>query len=552
MPLDQPPIVASPDAEGWLRRHEHPGGWIVAESPAQYKARHPERTAFYRLFETRFDNYLRSYEERFEPRAGPLRPVVARSVEQFLSCGRLQGGFARIRCPKCRAEHLLAFSCRTRNFCASCQAKRSVQFAEKLSADILASVPHRHWTFSLPRVLRGLFEREEERRAVGKRFFFCQQEAVETVVYLSEVQGKRKMPETGDLLRYALKLATGTGKTLVMALFVAWATLHKRKVSGSSLSANFLVLVPNLTVRDRVSGQPRGDGLDPAGEHNLYEAFEIVPPEYREEFHPNVRVRNWQGIPLEANREDWIGEGEMPIEEGRFIPQAVLRNMVNTVGSKAKPGEHVRCIVSVNMLSEGWDVKSVTHILGLRAFGSPLLTEQIIGRGLRRTNYDLLNQPLEERAEGSEETVDAFGIPFVGFPVEKRKRPKAGEWGRKPIWIEPDAKKQKFRVRVPNVRSWAVGVTESLADLLRVEDLPRIEINPRETPPDVQVRPVVGGAFTVKRYSSEKETSDEGGWRHAKVVLSPVNPEYDPIVLTRDDAQQVEVLAEFVTVLRGS
>ena len=83
------------------------------------------------------------------------------------------------------------------------------------------------------------------------------------------------------------------------------------------------------------------------------------------------------------------------------------------------------------MLSEGWDVKSVTHILGLRAFGSPLLTEQIIGRGLRRTNYDVLIQPLEERPQGSEETVDAFGIPFVGFPVEKRKRPRTGQWGQK-------------------------------------------------------------------------------------------------------------------------
>lgn len=573
------------------------------------------------------------------------------------------------------------------------------------------------------RLLEWWFERDEERRAVGKRFFFCQQEAVETVIYLYEVQNRRKMPETGELLRYALKLATGTGKTVVMALFVTWATLHKRKVSGSSLSANFLVLVPNLTVRDRVSGQPRGDGLDPAGEHNLYDAFEMVPPEYREEFHPNVLVRNWQGIPLEAKREDWIGEGEVPLEEGRFVPQAVLRamqrrarqdpnapirrllggwrdvvvindeahhvygekrgkkgedpeyikwskilerigkaarvslvidlsatpwygsgspkpegtlfewlvsdfsvydafesglvkvvrlpdpdehgrvyldlwdlvkgaktkeeylrackgaiasiysswkkdhdewassfefvrgpapvllcvtsdatragwvfehltreyellrnpddedrsrwvtiqidskvfdadkgneavlrEMVSTVGSRGKPGEHVRAIVSVNMLSEGWDVKSVTHILGLRAFGSPLLTEQIIGRGLRRTNYDVLNQPLAERPEGSEETVDAFGIPFVGFPVEKRKRPKAGEWGQKPVWIEPDPKKAKYRVTVPNVRSWAVGVTESLADLIRVEDLPQIRINPKETPPDVHVRPVVGGA----------------------------------------------------------
>ena len=529
------------------------------------------------------------------------------------------------------------------------------------------------------------------------------------------------MPETGDLLRYALKLATGTGKTVVMALFVTWSTLHKRKVSGSSLSANFLVLVPNLTVRDRVSGHPRGDGLDPAGEYNLYDGFETVPPEYREEFRPNVLVRNWQGIPLEAKRDDWIDEDV--IEAGRFIPQsvlramrrrarqdpnapirrmlggwrdlvvindeahhvygekrtrkgedpgyikwsrildrlskaarvslvldlsatpwygsgspkpegtlyewlvsdfsvydafesglvkvvrlpdpdeqgrvyidlwdlvkgaktkqeylrackgaiasiysswkkehdewsetfefergpspvllcvadnaqraawlfehltreyellhnaddedrtrwvtiqidskvfdadkgneAVLREMVNTVGSKGRPGEHVRCIVSVNMLSEGWDVKSVTHILGLRAFGSPLLTEQIIGRGLRRTNYDVLNQPLNERPEGGEETVDAFGIPFVGFPVEKRKRPRTGEWGHKPIWIEADAKKAKYRVMVPNVRSWAVGVTESLADLVRIENLPQVRLNPKETPPDVHVRPVVGGA----------------------------------------------------------
>jgi SOS-response transcriptional repressor LexA len=167
--------------------------------------------------------------------------------------------------------------------------------------------------------------------------------------------------------------------------------------------------------------------------------------------------------------------------------------MVNTVGKKAKPGEQVRCIVSVNMLSEGWDVQSVSHILGLRAFGSPLLTEQIIGRGLRRTNYDVLNQPLEERPEGSEETVDAFGIPFVGFPVEKRKRPKTGGWGQKPVWIEADAKKEKFRVSVPNVRSWAVGVMESLADLVRVEELPEVRIHPNETPADVHVRPVVGG-----------------------------------------------------------
>ncbi len=125
-----------------------------------YRPRHPERTAFYRLLEKHFDDYVYAYEERFEPKAGPLRSVVRPTVEAFLDCGRLHGGFARIRCPSCKDEHLLAFSCQSRNFCPSCQAKRSWLFAEKLREEILAPVPHRHFTLSIPKVLRGLFERE--------------------------------------------------------------------------------------------------------------------------------------------------------------------------------------------------------------------------------------------------------------------------------------------------------------------------------------------------------------------------------------------------------
>jgi type III restriction enzyme len=232
--------------------------------------------------------------------------------------------------------------------------------------------------------------------------------------------------------------------------------------------------------------------------------------------------------PDDDDRTRWV---TIPIDSKVFDADkgnaAVLREMVNTVGSKGKSGEHIRAIVSVNMLSEGWDVKSVTHILGLRAFGSPLLTEQIIGRGLRRTNYDVLNQAIEERPEGSDETVDAFGIPFVGFPVEKRKRPKTGEWGQKPVWIEPDQKKAKYRVQVPNVRSWAVGVTESLADLIRVEDLPQIRINPKETPPDVRMRPVVGGApetvMHLEEFRAEWPTL-RSAFRIAEELYQQTNP----------------------------
>jgi len=172
--------------------------------------------------------------------------------------------------------------------------------------------------------------------------------------------------------------------------------------------------------------------------------------------------------------------------------EGILRHMVNTVGKKGQPGEHVRCIISVNMLTEGWDVKTVSNILGLRAFVSPLLTEQVVGRGLRRTNYDVLNQPLEERPEGYEETVDAFGIPFIGFPVQKRKRPKTGEWGHKPVWIEIDETKSAFRIVVPNVRSWAAGILQRLSNVIKVYDLPKLTIRPEETPPEVLIKPVVG------------------------------------------------------------
>lgn len=184
--------------------------------------------------------------------------------------------------------------------------------------------------------------------------------------------------------------------------------------------------------------------------------------------------------------------------------EASLREIVNTVGRAGMAGEKVRCVVSVQMLTEGWDVKSVSHILGIRAFGSPLLTEQIIGRRLRRTNYDVLNQPLDERPEGYEETVDAFGIPFVGFPVQKRKRSRTGSWGNKPVWVEADEKKSKFRVRVPNVRSWAVSVTKPLSQIIRVNKLAETLANPVA---EVTVRPVVGGnpeaVLTLEEFRKE-------------------------------------------------
>lgn len=85
----------------------------------------------------------------------------------------------------------------------------------------------------------------------------------------------------------------------------------------------------------------------------------------------------------------------------------LLREVMNTVGKKGRLGEQVRCVVSVSMLTEGWDANTVTHILGIRAFGTQLLCEQVVGRGLRRQSYDL-----NEEGLFNVEYADVLGIPF--------------------------------------------------------------------------------------------------------------------------------------------
>ena len=81
--------------------------------------------------------------------------------------------------------------------------------------------------------------------------------------------------------------------------------------------------------------------------------------------------------------------------------------MVDTVGKTGQPGEQIQNVISVGMLSEGWDAKTVTHIMGLRAFSSQLLCEQVVGRGLRRTSYDV--DPKTGLFEP--EYVNIFGMP---------------------------------------------------------------------------------------------------------------------------------------------
>jgi hypothetical protein len=103
-----------------------------------------------------------AWEERFQRRCGFWRGFVDEQVRRYLDCGLFENGFARIRCPDCAEEYLLAFSCKTRELCPSCAAKRSAATAALLAEEVLAGVGHAQWVFVIPKMLRPYFLHHRE------------------------------------------------------------------------------------------------------------------------------------------------------------------------------------------------------------------------------------------------------------------------------------------------------------------------------------------------------------------------------------------------------
>ncbi|MEK6681287.1 MAG: DEAD/DEAH box helicase family protein [Nitrospirota bacterium] len=106
----------------------------------------------------------------------------------------------------------------------------------------------------------------------------------------------------------------------------------------------------------------------------------------------------------------------------KLTSEDLLREVMNTIGKPGKLGEQVKCVVSVSMLTEGWDANTVTHILGIRAFGTQLLCEQVVGRGLRRMSY-----VTNEKGMFEPEYAEVYGVPFSFVPCSgSTKEPKPG------------------------------------------------------------------------------------------------------------------------------
>ena len=184
----------------------------------------------------------------------------------------------------------------------------------------------------------------------------------------------------------------------------------------------------------------------------------------------------------------------------------LLREVMNTVGKPGQLGGAIRCVVSVSMLTEGWDANTVTHVLGIRAFGTQLLCEQVIGRALRRQSYEL-----NEEGLFNVEYADVFGIPFdfTAKPVVAPPQPPRETVMVKAMRPERDA----LEIRFPRVEGYHVELPEErLTADFNEESI--LELSPDLVGPSITQNSGIIGA------SADMSLAHTADTRHSTVVFN--------------------------------
>jgi type III restriction enzyme len=161
----------------------------------------------------------------------------------------------------------------------------------------------------------------------------------------------------------------------------------------------------------------------------------------------------------------------------KLTDQELLREVMNTVGKPGQLGGSIRCVVSVSMLTEGWDANTVTHVLGIRAFGTQLLCEQVIGRALRRQSYELNEENLF-----NVEYADVFGIPFDFTARPVIAPPQSPRQTVLVKAVRPD--RDELEITFPRVEGYRVELPEERLAASFTEDS-KLELSPDLTGPSV-------------------------------------------------------------------
>jgi type III restriction enzyme len=254
---------------------------------------------------------------------------------------------------------------------------------------------------------------------------------------------------------------------------------------------------------------------------------------------------------VEAGTVDEGGEeaGEENAEENGAGPKKkltkkdraeLLRKTVDTIGRDGQPGEQIQNVISVGMLSEGWDAKTVTHIMGLRAFTSQLLCEQVVGRGLRRTSYEVdpktgLFQP---------EYVNIFGVPFTFLPHEGSADapPPPPATGKTRIEPLPERRAQ-YEVAWPNV----IRIDHEYRPQLTLDTskVKRLVLDAYQTPMIAELAPMIDGKpdFTKLKEIHLEELARR--FRMQRIVFETASEVYEQMAPTWKGSREY-LLAQLV------
>jgi type III restriction enzyme len=183
----------------------------------------------------------------------------------------------------------------------------------------------------------------------------------------------------------------------------------------------------------------------------------------------------------------------------KLTDEDILREVMNTVGKAGKLGEQIKCVVSVSMLTEGWDANTVTHILGVRAFGTQLLCEQVVGRGLRRMTYAVNGDGVFEP-----EYAEVYGVPFSFIPCSGSTRSVTP--GPIPTRVRALEERIDREIRFPRLLGYRYELSgEKLNAVFTAES--RMALSTHEMPTKTINEPIVGeqSIHTLEELKAQRE-----------------------------------------------
>ncbi len=200
---------------------------------------------------------------------------------------------------------------------------------------------------------------------------------------------------------------------------------------------------------------------------------------------------------------------------GRDVDQIedseILREVMNTVGKAGKLGEHVRCVVSVSMLTEGWDANTVTHILGVRAFGTQLLCEQVIGRGLRRRSYAVNGKGMFEP-----EYAEVYGVPFSFIPCSGSST--QIKLGVQPTHVRALEERIALEITFPRVMGYRWDMpSEKLT--AKFNESSNLALSTQDVPSWTKNEPIIGESSVHKLDELKNRRMQEVAFLLAKLTL---------------------------------